>query len=94
MDVAADDHARLERLAFDGVPAPDRAGALHPDRNRPGLGVTVTDADLAPYRMGIGSSGARRRDGGRRGPRAVPAPGTNDVGPSPQAHSTNAIVPT
>jgi L-alanine-DL-glutamate epimerase-like enolase superfamily enzyme len=45
------DHVRIEGLAFDGVLEPDPEGALRPDRARPGLGVTVKDADLAPYRI-------------------------------------------
>jgi len=42
------DHARIERLLFDGAPAP-REGALHPDRSRPGLGLELKRADAARY---------------------------------------------
>lgn len=44
------DHARLERLAFDGV-APLRGGVLVPDRSRPGHGLTLREADLERYRL-------------------------------------------
>jgi L-alanine-DL-glutamate epimerase-like enolase superfamily enzyme len=37
------DHARLEPLLFDGPVAPT-AGALRPDRSRPGLGLTLRPA--------------------------------------------------
>ena len=46
------DHARIERLVFDGVLQPDARGQLVPDRDRPGLGVTVRDADISDYRTG------------------------------------------
>ncbi len=42
------DHARIERLLFDGAPLP-RGGALHPDRSRPGLGLELKRADAARY---------------------------------------------
>ena len=42
------DHARIERLLFDGAPAP-RGGALHPDRSRPGLGLELKRQDAARY---------------------------------------------
>jgi L-alanine-DL-glutamate epimerase-like enolase superfamily enzyme len=45
------DHVRIEGMAFDGVLAPED-GVLRPDRSRPGLGLTVRTADLAPYRVG------------------------------------------
>ncbi|MFC8101752.1 enolase C-terminal domain-like protein [Streptomyces sp. NPDC057363] len=44
------DHVRVERLLFDGVPAPD-GGALRPDTGRPGLGLEVRWADAEPYRV-------------------------------------------
>ncbi|WP_249714666.1 enolase C-terminal domain-like protein [Rhizomonospora bruguierae] len=44
------DHVRVERLAFDGLPAL-RDGALWPDPGRPGLGLAVRWADLEPYRV-------------------------------------------
>lgn len=34
------DHARIERMLFDGVPEPN-AGTLAPDRSRPGLGLEL-----------------------------------------------------
>jgi L-alanine-DL-glutamate epimerase-like enolase superfamily enzyme len=42
------DHARIERLLFDGAPVP-RAGALAPDPSRPGLGLEFKRADAARY---------------------------------------------
>ncbi|GAA3951520.1 enolase C-terminal domain-like protein [Streptomyces marokkonensis] len=44
------DHVRVERLLFDGAPAPDQ-GALCPDPDRPGLGLEVRWADAEPYRV-------------------------------------------
>jgi L-alanine-DL-glutamate epimerase-like enolase superfamily enzyme len=38
------DHARIERMLFDGALAP-RAGKLRPDRSRPGLGLVFKRAD-------------------------------------------------
>ena len=43
-------HVRIEHLAFDGLPDPE-GGALRPDPARPGLGVDIRWADLAPYRV-------------------------------------------
>ncbi len=43
------DHARVERLLFDGALAPDPDGRLRPDRQRPGLGVALKEADAARY---------------------------------------------
>ncbi len=43
-------HVRIEDVAFDGVLRPD-GGVLHPDPDRPGLGVEVKWADLEPYRV-------------------------------------------
>jgi L-alanine-DL-glutamate epimerase-like enolase superfamily enzyme len=42
------DHARVERLLFDGVTDPI-AGALRPDLSRPGNGLELKAADAAPY---------------------------------------------
>jgi L-alanine-DL-glutamate epimerase-like enolase superfamily enzyme len=42
------DHARIERLLFDGVLEP-QDGQLRPDRDRPGLGLTLKRADAQPY---------------------------------------------
>ncbi|HEX5146567.1 MAG TPA: enolase C-terminal domain-like protein, partial [Conexibacter sp.] len=38
------DHVRIESLLFDGA-APRRGGALHPDRSRPGNGLTLKERD-------------------------------------------------
>jgi L-alanine-DL-glutamate epimerase-like enolase superfamily enzyme len=45
------DHARLERMLFEGVPEV-KAGALVPDLSRPGLGLELKRADAARYAMG------------------------------------------
>ncbi|HEY1371433.1 MAG TPA: enolase C-terminal domain-like protein [Candidatus Binatia bacterium] len=42
------DHARIERMLFDGALAPER-GALRPDRSRPGMGISFKRADAARY---------------------------------------------
>jgi L-alanine-DL-glutamate epimerase-like enolase superfamily enzyme len=42
------DHARIERLLFDGAPQP-RDGCLVPDRSRPGLGLEFKRADAARF---------------------------------------------
>ena len=42
------DHARLERMLFDGALTPE-GGALRPDRTRPGLGIELKQADAAAY---------------------------------------------
>jgi L-alanine-DL-glutamate epimerase-like enolase superfamily enzyme len=44
------DHVRIERLLFDGAPAPD-GGWLRPDRGRPGLGLELRRADAARYAL-------------------------------------------
>jgi L-alanine-DL-glutamate epimerase-like enolase superfamily enzyme len=44
------DHARLERMLFDGVLEP-RDGALHPDLTRPGNGLELKRADAARYAL-------------------------------------------
>jgi L-alanine-DL-glutamate epimerase-like enolase superfamily enzyme len=43
------DHVRVERLLFDGFLEPT-AGALRPDRSRPGLGVELRRTDAERYR--------------------------------------------
>jgi L-alanine-DL-glutamate epimerase-like enolase superfamily enzyme len=42
------DHARIERMFFDGVPQPVD-GALKPDRSRPGFGLEFKRKDAAPF---------------------------------------------
>ena len=42
------DHARVDRLLFDGVLDPE-GGALHPDLGRPGAGLELKESDAAPY---------------------------------------------
>lgn len=42
------DHARAERLLFDGAPRP-AGGMLRPDRSRPGLGLELKRADAARF---------------------------------------------
>ena len=42
------DHARIERLIFDGALVPER-GRLRPDRSRPGFGVDLKAADAQPF---------------------------------------------
>ena len=42
------DHVRIERLLFDGVLEPVN-GALHPDRSRPGLGLTLRRSVAEQY---------------------------------------------
>ena len=44
------DHVRIERLFFDGAPAP-RDGRIAPDMTRPGLGLELKRADAEPYRL-------------------------------------------
>jgi hypothetical protein len=43
------DHQRIERIFFDGALSPDD-GALAPDPDRPGLGLTLRDSDAEHYR--------------------------------------------
>jgi L-alanine-DL-glutamate epimerase-like enolase superfamily enzyme len=43
------DHARLDRIAFDGVLDP-RQGSLRPDLSRPGMGLELREADMTRYR--------------------------------------------
>ena len=42
------DHARVDRLLFDGVLEPDR-GCLRPDRSRPGLGLSLNRKRAEQY---------------------------------------------
>jgi L-alanine-DL-glutamate epimerase-like enolase superfamily enzyme len=44
------DHARIERMLFDGAPVP-QGGALVPDRSRPGLGLDFKRADAERFRV-------------------------------------------
>ncbi len=44
------DHARIERMFFDGAIVPV-GGRLAPDRGRPGLGLELKRADAARYRV-------------------------------------------
>jgi L-alanine-DL-glutamate epimerase-like enolase superfamily enzyme len=43
------DHQRIERIFFDGTLSPD-GGALAPDPDQPGLGLTLRDSDAERYR--------------------------------------------
>jgi L-alanine-DL-glutamate epimerase-like enolase superfamily enzyme len=42
------DHARIERMVFDGALAPD-GGALRPDPDRPGLGIELKARDMERF---------------------------------------------
>jgi L-alanine-DL-glutamate epimerase-like enolase superfamily enzyme len=42
------DHARVDRVLFDGVLDPD-GGALTPDLGRPGMGLELKESDAAPF---------------------------------------------
>ena len=44
------DHARIERLLFDGALVPVN-GSLRPDLTRPGLGLEFKRADAAAYAL-------------------------------------------
>ncbi len=44
------DHARAERILFDGVPDP-REGVLRPDASRPGLGQELKEPDAEKFRV-------------------------------------------
>ncbi len=44
------DHARVDRILFDGVLTP-HSGGLHPDPSRPGLGLELKRADAGRYRV-------------------------------------------
>jgi len=45
------DHQRIERMLFDGALDP-AGGVMTPDPGRPGLGMTLREADADPYRRG------------------------------------------
>jgi L-alanine-DL-glutamate epimerase-like enolase superfamily enzyme len=42
------DHVRIERMLFDGAPVPI-AGAIAPDLSRPGVGLTLKEADARRF---------------------------------------------
>jgi L-alanine-DL-glutamate epimerase-like enolase superfamily enzyme len=44
------DHARIERLVFDGAPRPEH-GCLRPDPSRPGLGLELRRQDAERWRV-------------------------------------------
>jgi L-alanine-DL-glutamate epimerase-like enolase superfamily enzyme len=44
------DHVRIETMLFDGVLEP-RDGALHPDPERPGMGIELREADADRFRI-------------------------------------------
>ncbi len=44
------DHARIERMFFDGFQEP-KAGVMTPDLTRPGSGLLLKELDAAPYLM-------------------------------------------
>jgi L-alanine-DL-glutamate epimerase-like enolase superfamily enzyme len=44
------DHARIERMFFDGAPSPVK-GELRPDLSRPGMGLEFRRADAARYQI-------------------------------------------
>ncbi len=46
------DHVRIEAMAFDGALTPETGGRLRPDRSRPGMGLTIREADIEPFRVG------------------------------------------
>jgi L-alanine-DL-glutamate epimerase-like enolase superfamily enzyme len=46
------DHVRVESIVFDGTLSPDH-GALRPDPDRPGLGLTVKWPDVERYRVSL-----------------------------------------
>jgi L-alanine-DL-glutamate epimerase-like enolase superfamily enzyme len=45
------DHARADRLLFDGVVEPEPGGFLRPDLSRPGLGLTLQKGDAERFRV-------------------------------------------
>ncbi|MDQ3876075.1 MAG: mandelate racemase [Actinomycetota bacterium] len=51
------DHARIERLLFDGVVEPKR-GELRPDLSRPGLGLELKRIDAEQYLVSGASAGS------------------------------------
>lgn len=66
------DHARIAGALFDGVPAL-RDGALVPDRSTPGHGLTLREADAAPYRVDAFAAALE--------PSPAPAPGRDRKDP-------------
>lgn len=44
------DHVRMEHILFDGAPEP-HAGMVSPDRDRPGLGLELKEADSARWQV-------------------------------------------
>lgn len=42
------DHVRVERLLFDGVPELENGG-LRPDTSRPGLGIELKEPDVSRW---------------------------------------------
>jgi len=47
------DHARIERMLFDGAPVP-QSGMIAPDWSRPGLGLALKTADAERFAVGRG----------------------------------------
>jgi L-alanine-DL-glutamate epimerase-like enolase superfamily enzyme len=47
------DHARIERMLFDGAPTP-QAGSIAPDPGQPGLGLTLKRQDAEPLAVNAG----------------------------------------
>jgi L-alanine-DL-glutamate epimerase-like enolase superfamily enzyme len=45
------DHARIERMLFDGAPVPNGDGMLAPDMSRPGLGIEFKRQDARCYEV-------------------------------------------
>jgi L-alanine-DL-glutamate epimerase-like enolase superfamily enzyme len=45
------DHVRIERMLFDGAPAP-RDGEIAPDFSRPGFGLVFKKRDAERFRIG------------------------------------------
>ncbi len=44
------DHERIEHMLFDGAPTPT-GGYLHPDPERPGLGLELKEKDAEKWRV-------------------------------------------
>jgi L-alanine-DL-glutamate epimerase-like enolase superfamily enzyme len=44
------DHARIERMLFDGAPEP-RGGVLAPDLSRPGIGLELREQDAKEFEL-------------------------------------------
>jgi len=51
------DHARIERLLFDGVVEPQR-GEVRPDLSRPGVGLELKRVDAEQYLVYGASAGS------------------------------------